>query len=87
MTRMAKRKVKDEDAEIGFIELRGQRLYVRVRAWNGKHNIDIRMHYEDDNGEWKPTKKGVSVPIVDEVPDDFYGLVGKAMTYIEENDL
>ena len=38
---------------------------IRVQKTNfkGKDYIDIRKFYQDENEEWKPTRKGVTVPI------------------------
>lgn len=44
------------------------------RGWNekivfsrsefkGKSYADIRIYYEDDGGDWKPTKKGISIAL------------------------
>lgn len=37
---------------------------IRVQKTNfkGKDYIDIRKFYQDNNEEWKPTKKGVTFP-------------------------
>ncbi len=32
-----------------------------VKEFKKKAYIDIRIYYMDDKGEWKPTKKGVSL--------------------------
>lgn len=32
-----------------------------VKEFKGKAYIDIRIYYMDDQGEWKPTRKGVSL--------------------------
>lgn len=31
--------------------------------FKGKHYADIRIYYEDDEGEWKPTKKGITITV------------------------
>ncbi len=37
---------------------------VQKNEYKGKVYIDIRKFYEDrDTGEWKPTRKGISIPI------------------------
>lgn len=37
---------------------------IRVQKTNfkGKDYIDIRKFYQDENEEWKPTRKGVTFP-------------------------
>ena len=41
----------------------GDRIHVRVSQFKGRVYLDVRNFYEDDAGEWKPTRKGVSVPV------------------------
>lgn len=35
-------------------------IKVSKQTYNGKDYIDIRKMYQDENEEWKPTKKGIS---------------------------
>lgn len=47
---------------IGEIERNAtERLRVSQESYKGKDYLDIRIYYQDDAGEWKPTKKGVTV--------------------------
>jgi hypothetical protein len=62
---------------VGDIE-RGETEVLRVSAeeYKGRKYLDIRIYFENDQGEWKPTKKGVTIP-----PDkvqEFIELVKKA---------
>lgn len=34
-------------------------IRVQINEYSGKPGVDIRVHYEDDQGEWKPTRKGL----------------------------
>ncbi|OHT06973.1 Activated RNA polymerase II transcriptional coactivator p15 [Tritrichomonas foetus] len=34
---------------------------VQISKFKGKVRVDIREYYADDNDEWKPTKKGLSL--------------------------
>jgi len=34
---------------------------VSKQAYKGYEFIDVRVYYEDDNGEWRPTKKGIAI--------------------------
>jgi hypothetical protein len=34
-----------------------------MSEFKGKNYADVRVHYEDDGGEWKPTQKGVTVAV------------------------
>jgi hypothetical protein len=38
-----------------------EKIRVNLAEYRGYKFIDIRVYFEDDNGEWKPTKKGVTV--------------------------
>ena len=49
------------------------RIHVRISRFKDRDYLDIRNYYEDDAGEWKPTRKGVSVPV------EFYDDVMKAL--------
>ena len=52
----------------------GNRIHVRISRFKDRDYLDIRNYYEDDAGEWKPTRKGISVPV------EFYDDVMKALT-------
>lgn len=62
---------------IGEIE-RNETEVVRigVEEYKGRKYVDIRTYFENDAGEWKPTKKGVTV--APEKMDEFMELVRKA---------
>ena len=47
-----------------------QDIRVHVGVFNDKAGIDVRVHYEADDGSWKPTKKGVWL-----APDMIMGLL------------
>lgn len=51
----------------------GNRIHVRISRFKERDYLDIRNYYEDDAGEWKPTRKGISVPV------EFYDDVMKAL--------
>ena len=40
-----------------------EKIIFSLSEFKGKHYADIRIHYEDDEGEWKPTKKGVTIAL------------------------
>ena len=40
-----------------------EKIFFSLSEFKGKSYADIRVHYEDDEGEWKPTKKGVTVAV------------------------
>ncbi len=62
---------------IGEIE-RNETEVVRISAeeYKGRKYVDIRIYFENDAGEWKPTKKGVTV--APEKIDEFMELIRKA---------
>ena len=33
-----------------------------LNEFRGRRYMHLRIYYQDDNGEWKPTRKGVSLP-------------------------
>lgn len=37
-------------------------IMVRLATFKGAFRLDIREHYQGDNGEWLPTKSGVTIP-------------------------
>jgi hypothetical protein len=62
---------------IGEIE-RGETEVLRISTeeYKGRKYLDLRIYFENNDGEWKPTKKGVTVQ--PERLDDFLELVKKA---------
>lgn len=51
------------EAKEYFIEKReGERVRIGINEYQGKEYIDIRVFYENDAGEWSPTKKGITLP-------------------------
>jgi hypothetical protein len=62
---------------IGEIE-RGETEVLRVSTeeYKGRKYIDVRIYFENDEGEWKPTKKGVTIQ--PDRLDDFLDLIKKA---------
>ena len=41
----------------------GGRVYVRLSRFRERDYLDIRNFYETDDGEWKPTRKGIAIPV------------------------
>jgi len=37
-------------------------VHIALRKYQGRQFLDIRQHYRDDEGEFKPTKKGCTLP-------------------------
>ena len=40
-----------------------EKIVFSVSEFKDKTYADVRVYYEDGEGEWKPTKKGVTVPL------------------------
>lgn len=47
-----------EDIKIGRDIIR-----VEISDFKDKQYLNVRRYYEDDSGEWKPTPKGISIPV------------------------
>lgn len=41
----------------------GNRIHVRLSHFRDRDYLDIRNFYEADDGEWKPTRKGIAIPV------------------------
>jgi hypothetical protein len=60
-------------------------LRVSLSTFKGRTYVDIRMFYEDANGELAPTKKGVT--ITPELWDEFRNGVARAEEALQEKNL
>ena len=40
---------------------KSQKIIVATNEYKGRQLVDIRVHYEDDGGEYMPTKKGIAL--------------------------
>ncbi len=38
-----------------------EKIFFSLSEYKGKKYADIRIYCEDDEGEWKPTKKGITL--------------------------
>ena len=54
----------------------GNRIHVRLSRFRERDYLDIRNFYETEDGEWKPTRKGIAVPV--ELYDELVGAIGAA---------
>jgi hypothetical protein len=41
----------------------GGRIHVRLSRFRDRDYLDIRNFYEAEEGEWKPTRKGIAIPV------------------------
>ena len=46
--------------QIGEIQKGNDKIIVNIKDFKGKQYIDVRTYFENDEGEWIPTKKGIS---------------------------
>ena len=60
-------------------------LRISLSSFKGRTYIDIRMFYEDANGELQPTKKGVT--ITPELWDEFRAGVANAEEALQKANL
>lgn len=47
--------------EVGEIAKGKDKIIIAVKEFKGKEYIDIRTHFENDEGDWIPTKKGITL--------------------------
>ena len=62
-----------------------EKLIFSVTEYKEKSYANIRIYYEDDEGEWKPTKKGVTVSL--DTFNEFKENIEKLESYLKDNDL
>ena len=46
--------------EIGELQKGKDKIIIALKEFKGKEYIDIRTHFENNDGDWIPTKKGVT---------------------------
>jgi hypothetical protein len=47
--------------EVGEIPKGNDKIIVALKEFKGKEYIDIRTHFENNDGDWIPTKKGITL--------------------------
>jgi hypothetical protein len=50
-----------EDKTIVLLKNSTEQIHLAVRQYEGREYADLRLFFKDDAGEWKPTRKGLSV--------------------------
>jgi len=58
------------------------RIHIRISRFKERDYLDIRNFYQDEAGEWKPTRKGIAVPV--EFYDELMDALGAAKDEIEK---
>jgi hypothetical protein len=38
-----------------------EKIIISTNEYKGHKYVDLRVHYEDESGEYKPSKKGIAV--------------------------
>jgi len=41
----------------------GGQIHVRLSRFRERDYLDIRNFYEAEGGEWRPTRKGIAIPV------------------------
>lgn len=59
-----------------------EKIMVNLSEYKGYTFIDVRVYFEDDTGEWKPTKKDITVA-PDKI-DELIELLRKSQIEIKE---
>ncbi|GEM_PF-307447 len=69
--------------EIGEINKGRDKIIVALKEFKGKSYVDIRTYFENDEGKWLPTKKGITFS--PELLDDVLKLLNEAKKKLQEN--
>lgn len=67
---------------IGEIQKGTDKIIVQVKEFKGKTYVDVRTHFENDQGEMVPTKKGLS--LTPENIDELIDFLQKAKGSLEK---
>ncbi len=51
------------EKEVWIEKSENERVRVAINEFSGKNLLDIRSYYQAEDGEWRPTKKGVSLSV------------------------
>ena len=60
----------------------GGRIYVRLSRFRERDYLDIRNFYQTEDEEWKPTRKGIAIPV--EFYGDLMAALKEADKYLQE---
>jgi hypothetical protein len=52
----------DKEELLGTIQKGSEQIQVRATERKGKAYIDIRNYYMDEDGEYRPSPKGLAIP-------------------------
>jgi hypothetical protein len=60
----------------------GGRIHIRLSRFQGRDYLDIRNFFQTDDESWKPTRKGIAIPV--ELYDDLMAALEEARPLITE---
>ena len=49
------------DKEVWIDRSETERVRIALNEFNGRMLLDIRTYYQAEDGDWRPTKKGISL--------------------------
>lgn len=55
-----------------------EEVRISLTSYRGYDLVDIRVYYQDEQGEWRPTKRGVSLSV------DSFAELREAISKVEE---
>jgi len=61
----------------------GGQVRIRLSRFRDRDYIDIRNFYEAEDGEWRPTRKGIAIPV--EMFDDLMDALTAAREEIRQS--
>lgn len=56
-------------------------IHVRLSRFRDRDYLDIRNFYQTDDGDWRPTRKGIAIPV--EFYDELMAALAAAKAEIE----
>ncbi len=59
----------------------GGQIHIRLSRFRERDYLDIRNFYQTEEGEWRPTRKGIAIPV--EMYDELMAALTEAKPMIE----
>ena len=70
--------------EIGEITKGKDKIIIAMKEFKGKEYIDIRTHFQNDEGGWVPTKKGITLTY--DNLDEMIDILNKAKDRVSDRE-
>lgn len=70
--------------DVGEIPKGKDKIIVALKEFKGKEYIDIRTHFENNEGDWIPTKKGIT--LTPDSLDEMIDLLKTAKKKVSDKD-